>query len=299
MKINKSKYAAALLFALLPLLIFGCHKNNTETKAGEITKSTQTPQQKTAVKIKHLNSSNREYIKDKTIAVFLGHGFNDEETVSRFSRLLNLNYGLNTPDSQGLIKVLVYPDDFMVGGKARLSSLYHKLEDDRLAGLITFGAPEGLCDVIARLEDLSIKKQQELLDALKKEEETKDALSSSQSSQESTPPIEEKVLARTYPVFSYFQQDDSLGSESTADFVLDYTPKTSELDNERSDSIPDFDSTLLLMNSVDQMINLRAPLSQDKNLLNFVQKLVGKQKTVSYYNDYETGLKSINHFIFE
>ena len=41
----------------------------------------------------------------------------------------------------------------MVAGKVRLSNLYSVLEDKKLAGLITIGAPEGLCNAIARLED--------------------------------------------------------------------------------------------------------------------------------------------------
>lgn len=294
MKKSSTPYLITLLF-FLSLISYSCKNNKQQTNTQPFEKSSA-PVQKTGVKLKHLNSQTKEYIKGKTIAVILGHSYNDEDTVNRFTQLLNLNYGLKTEESQGLIKVLVYPRDFMVAGRERISSLYSSLENDNLMGLITFGSPEGLCNAIAKLEDLSIKKQTEELENQKKQNESINAESA--PSQEGTPE-NPKIISRNYPVFSYFQQDDSLGSESTADFVLDYTPPTTELALEQSAIIPNFDSTLLLMNSIDAMLNLRGPVPADKNLINFVQKLVGKQKTINNYNDYETGLKSINHFIFE
>ena len=99
-------------------------------------------------------------------------------------------------------------------------------------------------------------------------------------------------------IFSFFQQDDTLGSESTADFVLDYTPKQNSLEMEQTANIPDFDTSSMLLNAIDEMLKLRAPLEINKNLIQVVQKIVGKQKQVSNYTDYESGLKSANHFIF-
>ena len=219
-----------------------------------------TEEPKVAVKLNGLDPQTKEYLEGKTLAVVLGHSYNDSYTVEKFRQLLNINYGVQTEENPGLITLLVYPEDFMVSGKARVSSLYSKLEDKKLAGIITFGAPEGLCNALARLED--------------------------------------SVEKRPYPVFCFFQQDDSLGSESTADFVLDYTPVQTSLEIEQSANIPDFDTSLLLLKATDEMLKLRGPLEPSKNLIQYVQNIVGKQKQVSNYTDYESGLKSVNHFIF-
>lgn len=222
----------------------------------------QNPPTKTAVKLRHLNAETKEYLNGKNIALILGYGYNDEATITTLYQILDLNYGIEKEDFPALITLIVYPDDFMVGGKIRVSSLYNILEEKNLAGIITLGAPEGLCNAIAKLEDNT----------------------------------EDGILP--YPVFALFPQDDILGSESTANFVLDYAQKLNNIDSEQTTFIPDFDSTPLILNSVQAMIELRSPLVIDKKLINFVQKLVGKQKTVAHYYDSETGLQSVNHFIF-
>lgn len=269
------------IFLLLTALIFAftsCNKNNSAKDNSSESGLTL----KTAVKVKHFTQETKDYMAGKTIVLILGHGYNDEANVSNISQHINYNYGLKTEDSEGLVSVIVYPDDFMVAGKPRISHLVTLLEETNLAGIITIGAPEGLCNSLARLEDNSIKQQL-------------------QAMEESSPDtkIEKDSLKRYYPVFSFFQQDDTLGSESTADFVLDYTPVQTELESEQTSAIPDFDVPLLLINAIQAEINCRGPVTADKNLLNYVQKIVGKQKTIFHYNDYETGLKSINHFIFE
>ncbi len=252
---------AIKLFSLIfftAISFLGCSRNNNKT---EVEQTTENQVEKTAVKLDSLDEETKNFIQDKTLVVVLGHSYNDEETVEYFKKILNENYGLKDENGEGLIEVLVYPEDFMVAGKARISSLYSKLEDQNLAGIITFGAPEGLCNALARLEDMTEK--------------------------------------REYPVFAFFQQDDVLGAESTADFVLDYVPKNSELEEEQTSEITEFDVDSLLINSIDEMLKAKTSIKSDKNLLKIVQKITGSQKKVTNFSDYETGLKSINHFIFE
>lgn len=279
-----TKNLPAKAFLCLALLCSSCVSKNGG-KENQVQGQTEPEQdtQKTAVKLKLLDADTQEYLNGKTIAVVLGHNYNDEETVSRFVQLLDLNYGLSTETEKGLIKLLVYPEDFMVAGRERISSLYNSLEDENLAGIVTFGAPEGLCNALARLEDLSIRRQENAADTKELGEEK----------------AEKTVIRRSYPVFTFFQQDDTLGSESTSDFVLDYTPPATMTETEQAAYVPGFDPAALLINSIDAMLALRGPVSADKNLRSFVQGIAGKEKTVSSYNDYETGLKSINHFIFE
>ena len=243
-------------FLLIFVLCSGCQRQKKSEASGteEITEE----QPKVAVRLNMLDAQTKEYLAGKTLAVVLGHSYNDPYTVEKFRQLLNINYGVKTEEYDGLITLLVYPEDFMVSGKARVSSLYSKLEDENLAGIITFGAPE----------DDFIKTQ------------------------------ENSTSNRPYPVFCFFQQDDTLGSESTSDFVLDYTPIQTSIEIEQSANIPDFDTSLLMLNAIDEMLKLRGPLEPSKNLIQYVQKIVGKQKKISNYTDYESGLKSVNHFIF-
>lgn len=283
-----TKKLTAGTFFCLALLFCSCMgKTSKKESQGNADAEPQIDEQKTAVKLSQLDADTKGYLNGKTIAVVLGHNYNDDETVSRFTQLLALNYGIKTDTEDGLIKILVYPADFMVAGRERVSSLYNLLEDEELAGIITFGAPEGLCNALARLEDLSIRQQEER----RKNTELK--------AEEAVEQTIKPAARRSYPVFSFFQQDDTLGSESTSDFVLDYTPPATITEAEQSAYIPNFDPATLLINSVDAMLALRGPVSADKNLRSFVQGIAGKEKTVSSYNDYETGLKSINHFIFE
>ena len=80
----------------------------------------------------------------------------------------------------------------------RISSIIDKIESKSLAGIITLGAPEGLCNVIAKIQDKS----------------------------------ENGILP--YPVFSLLPQDNVLGSEATSDFVLDYVQQTESLNEEQN-----------------------------------------------------------------
>ncbi len=261
----KNKLLKTILFASSLFIMFSCTKSSAAKGTSAAVADSTLTSSKSGIKLKHLNQETKEYLSEKTIAVILGHSYNDEITVSKLKYLLNLNFGLKTEQVPGLITVMVYPEDFLVAGKVRLSNVYSVLEDKKLAGLITVGAPEGLCNAIAKLED--------------KEENC------------------DESGKRLYPVYSFFPQDDILGSESTSDFVLDYVQQSNGLE-EQEDFIP-YELSGLLTASVQSMINLRGPVPADINLEQFVQKLAGKQKKISCYRDSETGLKSINHFIFE
>jgi len=214
-------------------------------------------------KLKKISVETQGYLEGKNIVVILGYGYNDEDNVSKITQSLNSNFGVETEEKSALISLLVYPQDFMVAGKERISSLVDKVEDKNLAGMIILGSPEGLHIALNKLQDKT----------------------------------ENGRLP--YPVFTLFSQDDVLGSESTSDFVLDYAHKTNTIEGEVTDFIPDFDATVILTNSISQMIELREPLKADSGLQSFVENLLDKNRTLIRYVDGETGLQSINHFIFE
>ena len=246
--------------AILSFAVFSCKKDKPLAASSSIS---QVSTQNVPAKLKKISAETQAYLEGKNIVVVLGYGYNSEESVKTITQNLNENFGVETEENTGLISVFVYPADFMVAGRERISSLADRVEDKNLAGMIIMGAPEGFHIALSKIQD--------------KAEDGK----------------------ISYPVFTLFSQDDVLGSESSSDFVLDYAHKTNSLDGEVTDFIPDFDAAQILINAITEMIELREPLKADNNLLQFVQKLLDKNRKIIRYVDGETGLQSINHFIFE
>lgn len=262
------KYNTIFRFVLRKLIIllaiaalFSCKEKKLTVSGSLPANSSQ--DENIPKKLKNLSPETKAYLDGKNIVVVLGYGYNDEEHITKITQSLNDNFGVETEEKSGLISVFVYPADFMVAGKERISSLADRIEDKTLAGMIILGSPEGLHIALSKIQDKS----------------------------------EEGKIP--YPVFTLFSQDDVLGSESTSDFVLDYAHKTNTIENEVTDFIPDFDASLILTNAISKIMELREPLKADANLITFVQSLLEKNRTVIHYIDGETGLQSINHFIFE
>lgn len=208
-----------------------------------------------------LSAEANSYLQGKHIFVLLGYGYNDEGFVEKTRAALEERYGVQGEEKDGLIMIAVYPDDFMRGSTARISLLTTAVEDTELAGIILLGAPESTHRSLAKLQDKNGGEY-------------------------------------PYPVYSFFPQDDVLGSESTADFVLDYAQKTDLLQAEEQLE-SDFDADNLLANAIETMLNPQEPIPADSDLRSFVQKLVGSGRTIRPYTDGETGLQAQNHFIFE
>lgn len=223
------------------------------------------PSVQRAVKLSRIDDEMKAYLDGKHICIVLGYGYNDEAFVHTTREHLEFQYGVAGEESEedGLIKLFVYPDDFEFAGRTRISKLYDMIKDESLAGIVLLGAPEGMNIPLAKLQD---------------------------SAEGGKLP---------YPVFSLFPQDEVLASEATADFVLDYAQKTDSLDALEEDLVIDFDANAILESSIQSMLNLRAAVPADKNLQNFVQKIVGPRRQIRHYTDSETGLQSANHFIFE
>ncbi len=213
-------------------------------------------------KLKNIDSNTRQYLEGKHVFLLLGYGYNDEAFVEKTRAEITEKFGLKTEDSDGLVEIAVYPDDFLKGSSARISLLYGMLEEENLAGIVILGAPESTNASLARLQDKN------------------DGI-------------------YPFPVFSLFPQDDMLGSEATATFVLDYAQKAGILDGEDIEHTPDFDADTLIANSIQTMLNPREPIPATEDLLAFVQKIVGPNRTITRYIDTESGLQSQNHFIFE
>jgi len=256
---KKLIYSIAAATALSAMVLTGCKEKKTEAEV----LSSVPEKPSVPLKLKKISPETKAYLEGKNIVVVLGYGYNTDEAVADITNTLNENFGVESEDRAGLISIFTYPKDFMVAGKERISSLADRVEDKNLAGMIILGSPEGLHIALSKIQDRS----------------------------------EEGKIS--YPVFTLFSQDDVLGSESTSDFVLDFAHKTNTLEGEITDFIPDFDAKQILIKAISQMIELREPLKADQNLQAFVQKLLEKDRKVFHYVDGETGLQSINHFIFE
>lgn len=260
---QNSLFLTIILFSAVILMLCGCSKKKSavDTIASEADAAAGAPS-KQGTKLKHISNETKEYLSKKHICIVYGYGCNDTSFVQQSLFQLAAAYGVETENNSGLILAYVFPDDFMHSGTPRVGMLYDLLEDKKLAGLIILGAPDGMNSAVARLEDSAGGKL-------------------------------------SYPVFSFFSQDDVLGTESTADFVLDYAQDTDASGSEEKTQILGSDVFDLIMNSVQTMINLRGPVPADKELHGFVQKLVGSKKKVIRYIDSETGLQSINHFVID
>lgn len=264
MKISNQSKLIFIFFSIF-IIFFASACKKDKKLAAENAAVSFSSSSKEPAKLKKLDAETKSYLNGKNIIVILGYGYNDESAISKITENLTENFGVQTEEKSGLVSIFVYPNDFMSSGKARVSSLVNLLEDKTPAGIIILGAPDGMYIALSKLQDNA----------------------------------EDGKLA--YPVFSFFSQDDVLGAEATADFVLDYAHKSDVLgtEGEVTDFIPDFDLISLLDSSISEMIKLREPLKADENLETFVKNLFSGKKNVTHYVDGETGLQSINHFIFD
>ncbi len=197
----------------------------------------------------------------KKIAIVLGYGCNDEQTVARISTVFADRYGNMDGNC---VKMFVFPNDFLRTGTGRISLLTDLMEEYCPDGLVIVGAPEYTHTALAKMQDLS----------------------------------QGKI---PYPVVCLFPQDDVLGIEAGSDLVLEYMPVAEESEAESENSVHRSTEALpeLLSDAVWYISLLSGPLVHDADLLVHAQQLVGSGWRVSHYIDPETGLSSLNHFIIE
>lgn len=199
------------------------------------------------------------HVSNDCICILFGYGYNDANFVQSMTAELYKKYG--DAENGGLILSLVFPDSFKRGTKSIAAELPLFVGNRNVRGVILLGAPENTNYGIAHLQD------------------TYDGFPS-------------------FPVFSFFSQDDVPGMEGTADFVLDKAQEA-DIDGAVKDEseqlfvkeVPD-----MIRRSVKYMLALDAPLPKDKNLSAHLKNIVGKV-SVSRYVDPETGLQSVNHFV--
>ena len=198
---------------------------------------------------------------NKRICVIFGYDFNSPEIIESYTELLSENFGLDEED--GLIYTITYPDSFkhIKSYVSELTSMITESEKD-LIGVIILGAPENTHYALGRIQDYW----------------------------NMNPP---------YPIFSLFPQDESLGMESTCDFVLDKYISTDITGGKLHDE--DISHILLeaphvLLSVINYMKNLNGPFAKDSSVQAHVVQMLKGYK-IQYFIDPETGLHAINHFV--
>ena len=126
---------------------------------------------------------------ERKICVIFGYEYNREEFKSKALAAFSQKYGM--AEEGGLILPLIYPDDFLHSGRARISSLKDLVANYYLDGMIILGAPESMNRALAAIED-------------------------------------EYGGQKPYPVVAFFPQDDMLGIESTCDLVFERASEISD-----------------------------------------------------------------------
>ena len=255
---NKSFIAVVGLFILL-FLICAC-KNKEEFN---------NPEDFIELTIKDVEDgcfapSEQWEVSDKKICVFFGYGYNEESFTSQMLEKLSVQFGL--AQDGGLIYPLIFPKDFKIAGKERISHLADLLESYELKGLILIGAPENTHNAI--------------------------------SSYMSTYGDVSDGWKLPFPVFSMFSQDNPLGTEWISDFVLEKMHVSDILSEEEQTETASPESQDLIIRAIKYMNLLDSPLNRDSDLIIHVQRIAGNGKKVSRYVDSDSGLRPVNHFVF-
>ena len=255
---NMKKYENAVLFAVLCLACFifcSCGQRKKNNDYADLMR----------LNIKSVPHSvwtnSRAWSEsEKKICIVFGYGYNGDEFISKIKAELSEKYGL--AEDGGLIIPLLFPGDFKVSGRDRISMLPEILRDVRLKGIIFLGAPENTHNAVSVFKNL----------------------------------YDGEI---PFPIFSFFPQDDVLGMEWTADFVLDEArPQDAVPAMEESVVVTD-EVSLLLDSSVRYMTLLDSPLPPDSDLILHVRAIAEKYGKISRYVDPETGLLSVNHFVLK
>lgn len=202
---------------------------------------------------------------ERRVCVLFGYGYNATEEVSAIMQTLSQKFGASSEG--GLIMPIVFPDDFRRDTRAVPSDFYELLseckENYTLSGIILLGAPERTNQALSRLQDTYEDGQ-------------------------------------PFAVFSFFSQDDVAGMEATADIVIDKAQVHGEEEMLEAEYAQDIETDIaeLLLTAVQFVLDSGGSLPKDSSLLDYVQDMMG-QHEVSHYIDSGTGLRAINHFVFD
>ena len=258
MGMGKRVIYTSILGLSLIIILSGCKKNKKEIDPTQVTQLVAQESNKEELSTK----PQTWHVTNKRILVVLGYGFNDAESSANLKKVLAQSFGLD--EENGLIKALVFPDDFKRGTRFYPSELYSKIQeiDNELCGIVIVGAPENTHIALARNQD---NWNQEV----------------------------------PYPVIALFPQDEVLGLEATCDIVLDKGQTTSltgemaptEVESQLIEETPE-----VLVETINYIQSLNYSLEKTSSIQVHLMQML-KNKNIRHYIDPESGLQSINHFI--
>ncbi|MBQ5780571.1 MAG: hypothetical protein IIW10_01305 [Spirochaetaceae bacterium] len=195
-------------------------------------------------------------LSDYEIHIFFGYDFNNEDQIPKLKQPLTDKFGAGTDG--GLISASVYPKDYEINGKHRISMVEDHFENPRTRGMITMGAPEGLHTPLARVLE-------------------KDP---------------------TYKIISLFPQDDILGSQSVSHLVLSAPVNSEIIEQELTVSDADIslilDKCIVYMR--DKVFSPEYKIPNQSELRKEVMEVFGDEFDITPFMDPETGIRASNHF---
>ncbi|NLK45251.1 MAG: hypothetical protein GX297_01130 [Treponema sp.] len=136
-----------------------------------------------------VEESTETYINDIIVLLF-AYDYNSPEFIDDCLEYLQQEYGLE--ENGGIIRPIVFPDDFQKGGRTRISILRDFVRGADVNAVITFGAPEDTAATLTVLREQGWKT----------------------------------------PVYTLFPQDELLPSEYVSDFVLENVDLQRQIDAE-------------------------------------------------------------------
>lgn len=254
-------------YILLTLEIFfitffsiGCKKDKVTDNTNNENQISKTEQSD------YIDELSQDFVKGKNILVILGHGYNTEKEKEEIINTMSKKFGVEKKgengeiERNGFVSILTYPEDFMDGKYERITLLDSLTKDRELCGMIILGAPERTYKALAMIQD-------------KCENGKTD-----------------------YPIFTFFSQDDILGTESSADLVFDYAQKVEDTLTDEKDNSENIDITDIIGNIIQLILTNKVDFSDTEAI---AKKIIGEKHKLSRYIDTESGIKSKNHFIFE
>lgn len=94
----------------------------------------------------------------------------------------------------------------------------------------------------------------------------------------------------SYPIYSFFSQDDVLAGEYVATFVIENTDQLRPIDTE---------ALCRMTAKVIENIQKKERLLRNLQLKNELQAILGTDWIVHAYTNPETGIRAVNHFVIE
>ncbi len=269
------KKITKIILILCSLLCFACQKNDVVENQELISESDiNTIQKNTDDSLPLWIPGNYS----KLVVVF-GHGYETEELQAPVIAELEKNFGL--AENKGLIILRTFPENYFNGKKVSSDWLRKSLEKDDVFAIIIIGSPEKTHYTLADLQDNGFSGK----------------------------------------VYSIFPQDDILGTESGSEFVLSYKSLGAKLDEspvyvidttkdisklaksyeEEGMFSGDISKVLIPIIKRLKSVNKKAIPETPKSFVSYLNegyKEFFADFEISSYVDAQTGIKSLNHYVF-